>query len=68
MAKVTIHTYDKQWEGAEVVGVGQHPHSRENTLIVQHPDFKYNPEFIAEEDEDGKHLNIGSAAFWITRD
>ena len=68
MEEVTIHTYTQAWKNAEIVGTGQDTWTFEDVLIVRHPDFEYDVVFYAEPDEEGRHLNIGSAAFWITRD
>ncbi len=66
---VTIHSHNNQWENAEVVGVGKDAFTEEDdVLIVRHPDFKQDVDFLAEPDEQGKHLNVGNAAFWITQD
>ena len=65
--QVTIHTYDRQWENAQIVGVGKDTFTGEDdVLTVRHPDFDGDRDFYAEPDEQGSHLNVGNAAFWVT--
>lgn len=69
MERVTIHTYDRSWEGAKVVGTGSDSFTTEQSvLIVQHPHFGNGGDidFYAAVDEQGRHLNVGDAAYWLT--
>jgi len=67
MIKVTIHSYNTQWRGAEIVGVGKDSlRGIEDVVIVHHAAFVYDPEFYAEADVEGRHFNVGNAAFWLT--
>jgi hypothetical protein len=67
MTTVTIHSYDKRWENAEVVGIGKDTLTGEDdVLIVHHPEFVDDADFYAKPDARGRHFNVGNRAFWIT--
>ncbi len=66
MGQVTIHTYDRQWEGARVIGVGMDTLTGVHAcILVRHPDFAADLEFAASGDAEGRHFNVGNSAFWI---
>jgi hypothetical protein len=62
---ITIYTYDREWSGAEFLGRGFDHLTGECVLIVSHADFKFPLRFYAAPNEEARHPNIGSHAFWI---
>lgn len=67
---LTIHTYRKAWKNAELVGVGfDDLYQCRRVLLVRHPDFAGGKSagFYAQAEPDGRHLNVGNGAYWLTR-
>jgi len=68
METVSIHTYNTQWNNAQIVGTGRDNFTGEqDVLLVRHPSFEQDTEYYAQPDEQGRHLNVGNNAFWIVR-
>jgi hypothetical protein len=65
MGQVTIHTYDRQWEGAEIIGMGIDTLTMHACVLVRHPAFDTSLSFYAASDEEGRRFNVGNSAFWI---
>lgn len=64
---VTIHTDNKAWKNAEIVSVGKDTLTGDkDVLVVRHPDFEDDLDFYAKSDDQGKHHNVGNAAFYVT--
>lgn len=64
--KVTIHTYDNDWEQAQVVGFRKDTlMGTEDVYIVRHHHFEEDLDFYIAANGQGQHLNVGNAAFWI---
>lgn len=69
MKHVTIHSSNKEWNGAQVVGIGKDSLTGErDVLIVHHPHFAYDLEFYGKPDAQGRRQNVGNAAFWVTEE
>jgi hypothetical protein len=67
MKQVTIHSHVKQWEGAQVVGVGKDTFTgQDDVLVVTHPTLNGQMDFYAEPNAEGNHLNVGNNAYWVT--
>lgn len=65
MGQVTIHTYDQQWEGASIVGMGMDTLTIHGVLFVRHPAFDTDLSFYVVPDEQGRRFQAGNSAFWI---
>jgi hypothetical protein len=68
METVTIHSYNAQWDNAQIIATGTDSLTGErDVLIVRHPSFEQDTEYYAQSDEHGRHLNVGNNAFWMVR-
>jgi hypothetical protein len=66
--EVTIHSHNNQWAGAQIVSVGKDSFTGEqDVFIVHHPEFERDTEYYVQPDEQGRCLNVGNNAYWITR-
>lgn len=65
----TIHSHGRQWTGAHIIDRGADSlEGKREVLIVRHKDFTGNMQFYAQPDKQGRHLNVGNGAFWLTKE